>query len=92
MPQNTDMPQLLCDEDVAQIVSMSRSWVRKQRFLRRRGEAHTLTIDPVIIGSTPRYQERDVVAWIGALSNGGAIAQSNLASNPADEGGYDGHQ
>ena len=46
---------LINDSRIADMLGMSRSWVRKQRFNRRRGLPHTLTIDPVMIGSAPRY-------------------------------------
>ena len=46
---------------------MSRGWVRKQRFNRRHGLPHVFDIDPVMIGSVPRYRLEDVRAWIEAL-------------------------
>ena len=59
--------RLVDDAQIAKLLSMSRSWVRKQRFLRRRELRHDFTIDPVMIGSSPRYRLVDVMAWIDAL-------------------------
>jgi len=61
--------QLIRDRDVARLLSMSCSWVRKQRMLRRGDEPHVLAIDPVLIGSTPRYRVSDVEAWLASQPN-----------------------
>ena len=58
--------RLVDDAYIAKRLSISRSWVRKQRFLRRQGRPHFLDIDPVMIGSVPRYRVEDVGAWISA--------------------------
>ncbi len=58
--------QLVNDVEIARLLSVSRSWVRKQRFLRRHGLPHVFDIDPVMIGSLPRYRLEDVRAWISA--------------------------
>lgn len=71
-------PIFLNDSAVAETVCMSPSWVRVQRYKRRKGLPHTLNIDPVMIGSSPRYRMEDVEAFIEGLDpandNGG---QSN---------------
>ena len=71
-------PIFLNDSAVAETVCMSPSWVRVQRYKRRNGLPHTLNIDPVMIGSSPRYRMEDVEAFIEGLDpandNGG---QSN---------------
>ncbi len=67
--------RLVDDAYVAKLISMSRSFLRKQRFLRRRGLPHVFDIDPVMIGSSPRYPLEDVEAWIAALGNSGRMAQ-----------------
>ena len=59
--------RLLNDRDIACSLSVSTSWVRKQRFLRRKGEAHMLTVDPVLIGSSPRYRQDEIETWIESL-------------------------
>jgi hypothetical protein len=43
---------------------MSRPWIRKQRMSRRAGLPHVLGIDPIMIGSRPRYRLADVEAWL----------------------------
>ena len=66
---------LIGDRAVASKLSMSQSWVRGQRHLRKRELPHTLEIDPVMIGSSPRYLISDVEAFIESLvpanKNGG---------------------
>ena len=57
----------LNDAEIAGELKMSRSWVRKQRWLRRKGDEHVLTLDPVMIGSVPRYRTDEVDAWIDGL-------------------------
>ena len=59
--------RLVDDRELAHMLSMSASWVRKQRFLRRHGKPHALTIDPVMIGAAPRYSIDDVRAWLSTL-------------------------
>ena len=59
-------PRLIDDDKIARLLSMSRSWVRKQRFNRRHGLPHVFDLDPVLIGSVPRYRLEDVLAWIDA--------------------------
>ncbi len=58
--------QLVRDVYLAQLMSMSQSWVRKQRMYRRQGLPHILNIDPVMIGSVPRYRAADVQAWLAS--------------------------
>ena len=70
--------KFLNDTAIAETVCMSPSWVRVERHKRRKGLPHTLNIDPVMIGSSPRYRMEDVEAFIEGLDpandNGG---QSN---------------
>jgi hypothetical protein len=58
------MEGLLCDSDIASLLRMSRSWVRKQRMLRRAGLAHVLAVDPIMIGTCPRYRRAEIEAWL----------------------------
>ena len=58
--------RLVNDAYIAKQLSISRGWVRKQRFNRRHGLPHVFDIDPVMIGSVPRYRVEDVGAWISA--------------------------
>ena len=59
------------DKEIATELRMSVSWVRKQRWLRRHGQEHVLTIDPVMIGKTPRYQCEVVMSWFEELNQVG---------------------
>ena len=71
---------LISDSEVATLVTMSRSWVRQQRFRRRHGKDHVFTVDPVQIGSTPRYRREEVESWIEEVSAGkGADPTLNLS-------------
>ncbi len=69
------LPKLLCDKEVAAIVGMSPSWVRVQRFKRKSGTEHSFTVDPVFIGSSPRYKQEDIQIWLSTLNNGGGNVQ-----------------
>jgi predicted DNA-binding transcriptional regulator AlpA len=60
--------QLYADSDLAARLRISRSWIRKQRMYRKNGLPHCLTIDPVMIGSAPRYKASDVETWLAAQS------------------------
>jgi hypothetical protein len=55
---------LIRDGDIATNLSLSKSWVRKQRFSRRHGLPHVLNIDPVMIGACPRYSREEFLAWL----------------------------
>lgn len=55
------------DKDVARILNMSPSWVRGQRFKRRRNEPHVLELDARMIGSCPRYVRTEVEALVEKL-------------------------
>jgi hypothetical protein len=60
--------RLYADADLSVTLRISRSWIRKQRMYRRQGLPHCLTIDPVMIGSVPRYRVSNVEAWLAAQS------------------------
>jgi len=62
-------PRLVGDGDIAKLISLSKSWVRKERFNRRHGLPHSFTLDPVMIGSAPRYRLAEVQDWIEAQSS-----------------------
>jgi hypothetical protein len=67
MAANTE--QLVDDRAIARLLTLSPGWVRKQRFLRRHRLDHIFTVDPVMIGSVPRYRLADVLAWIDARAS-----------------------
>ncbi len=56
--------RLISDEGVARMVGMSRSWVRQQRYRRRHGLEHSFDLEPVGVGSCPRYPLDEVHGWI----------------------------
>ena len=58
------------DAEIGNLLSISRSWVRKQRFNRRHDLPHVFNIDPVLIGSVPRYRRTDVFDWIDSRRPG----------------------
>ena len=66
----TEHEPLLADADIANHLRVSRSWVRKQRFNRRHDLPHVLDIDPVMIGSLPRYRASDMTRWLAKLTGG----------------------
>ena len=67
--------RLVGDTKLASLLAMSNSWVRVERHKRRKGLPHVLNIDPVMIGSSPRYRTEDVEEFISGLipanQNGG---------------------
>jgi hypothetical protein len=70
--------EFLNDRDIAQLFGMSPGWVRMQRHFRRFGRDHFLTIDPVLIGTRPRYRREDVAALVKATK----ALQTDNASAP----------
>ena len=61
------MSAFLNDADVAAELCLSRSWVRKQRWLRKHDMDHVFELDPVMIGSVPRYRKDDFQTWMEGL-------------------------
>ncbi|HEV2533327.1 hypothetical protein [Phenylobacterium sp.] len=59
--------QLYNDRQVAAFLGVSTSWVRLQRFNRRHGKPHVFNLDPVLVGSSPRYVRRDVDEFVVGL-------------------------
>lgn len=55
---------LLSDKDVAKLLSVSPSWVKCQRYKRKKGLDHTLNVPPVFIGTMPRYRQEDIDKWL----------------------------
>lgn len=56
------------------MTSMSQSWVRGQRHLRRKGEDHVFDLDPICVGKTPVYQRDAVLEWIDRMASTNAPA------------------
>lgn len=59
--------QFYNDKEVARLLGMSVSWVRVQRFNRRHGKPHVLDLDPVQLGSSPRYERTAIEQFIAKL-------------------------
>lgn len=55
------------DKDVARLLNMSPSWVRGQRFKRKREEPHFLDLEPRYIGRCARYSRGEVEAFVASL-------------------------
>ena len=58
--------QLLADAAVARVLALSPATIRQQRYRRQHNLPHWFTVDPVMIGSAPRYRASEVSAWIEA--------------------------
>lgn len=67
---------LLSDSDLASLLKISRSWIRKQRMLRRAGLGHVLAIDPIMIGTCPRYRRSEVELWLQELCQADRVERS----------------
>ena len=52
------------DRWFADRIGMKQSTIRSERFKRRHGLPHWLTVDSVLIGSKPRYRLSDALAWL----------------------------
>lgn len=59
--------EFLTDMDIAQVLGVSPNSIRVQRHYRRKGVDHYLKIDPVMIGSLPRYRREDFNALVEEL-------------------------
>lgn len=64
---DTELNNLLSDKDVANIIKLSPSWIRKQRYLRKNNQEHVFAVDPVLVGESPRYRQTDVFLWLQQL-------------------------
>ena len=85
--KNSDLSlhRLISDAQVAELLSVSRSWVRKERFNRRHGLPYVFDVDAVMVGSLPRYQINDVRAWIASRKP----ANDNIKSACQEEVGHE---
>ena len=59
--------EFFTDRDIGRILGISPNTIRVQRHYRRNGKDHYLKIDPVMIGSLPRYTKEDVANLIANL-------------------------
>ena len=58
------------DKWLAGELKMAVPTIRSQRHKRRHGQRHWLDLDPVMIGSKPRYRLSDAKSWLAQLGDG----------------------
>ena len=63
-PPLPDKSEFITDAWLANQLQMAVATIRSQRFKRLHGNDHWLTIDPVYIGSKPRYRRSDAIEWL----------------------------
>lgn len=63
------IPPLVDDKTIAKTLRVSRSCIRGQRHKRFHGEDHWLDLEPVMVGSLPRYRIKDVEAFMAGLKS-----------------------
>lgn len=56
--------EFVTDAYLAHHLGMAVATIRAQRFKRRHGQEHWLTIDAVTIGNRPRYRRSEAIAWL----------------------------
>lgn len=71
-------PELINDKEIARQTTFSPEWVRLQRYLRRHGKPHVLDIDPVIVGSKPRYLSEDFHGWLARVKAHKEVMPGNI--------------
>ena len=59
-----DTTTFVDDQWIAERIGMKVSTIRSQRFKRRHGLPHWLDLDPVMIGSKPRYRLSKALDWL----------------------------
>ncbi len=59
-----DTTTFVDDQWIAERIGMKVSTIRSQRFKRRHGLPHWLDLDPVMIGSKPRYRLSSALKWL----------------------------
>ncbi len=68
LPKEVQSPDPLTtfvdDHWLAQRIGMKVATIRSQRFKRRHGLPHWLDLDPVMIGSKPRYRLSTALNWL----------------------------
>jgi hypothetical protein len=62
--QLTSGSEFVTDVWLADQLKMAVATIRSQRFKRLHGYDHWLDIDPVYLGSKPRYRRADVTTWL----------------------------
>ena len=75
----------LSDLQIGRLVGFSSEWVRQQRYFRRHGRKHAFQLDPIYIGSKPRYRAADVYAWVDSLGGAGDSAIPGVRDAEQDQ-------
>lgn len=57
----------ITDREIAEKLGLTTSWVKKQRYLRKKDEPHQMQIDPIYIGNQPRYRLEDFQNWVSNI-------------------------
>jgi hypothetical protein len=68
-PPSSEESEFITDTWLAEQLQMAVATVRSQRFKRLHGEPHWLDIDPIYIGSKPRYRRIDALDWLSAQAS-----------------------
>ena len=64
-PVESALPsEFVTDPWLANQLQMAVATIRSQRFKRRHGQKHWLTIDAVYVGSKPRYRRSEAIEWL----------------------------
>jgi hypothetical protein len=61
--------RFLTDRDVAHYLNLSTSWVRGQRYRRRHGLPHVLSVDAINIGGSVRYLLNEIEAFADGIES-----------------------
>ena len=59
-----ELSEFVNDQWLANQIGMKIATIRSQRFKRLHGYEHWLDIDPVYIGSKPRYRRSEALDWL----------------------------
>jgi hypothetical protein len=60
----------ICDAEIAERLRLKPGTIRKERYNRRHGLPHWFTVDPIMIGSMPRYKASEFEDCLAAQSKG----------------------
>jgi hypothetical protein len=63
-PPSSGESEFVTDAWLADQLQMAVATIRSQRFKRLHGHDHWLDIDPIYIGSKPRYRRTEAIEWL----------------------------
>jgi hypothetical protein len=86
MKEQDTSDDLVNDKFVARLLDKSDSWVRQERRRRKLGQRHSLTIDPVMVGPSPRYIRREVDELLRELKTARQAASTEVTETIAQPG------